>query len=233
MNRLTCSLVARSRARFTFCLVAGLCALVTLTACAATLAPSRTLPAHIQRIYVREFKNSSRMYGLQADLTLFVNDEFLSDGRLDVVQSERSDVRLEGRIKSYKDYNSATGGERFPLVTTAEMVCEVELWDPYDTDRLAPMARYTVPASISYVSDTRRSIEELDVDARARLLKQMATNIFQAVMNGGPDDLSKLEKKAVGKWQQRHNPALREPVMQVPRFPRPGATPVPTPASGK
>ena len=196
-----------------------------LTACAATLAPTRVLPSHIQRVYIPEFRNDSRSYGLQGDLTLYVNDEFLSDGRLDVVQSERADVRLEGRIKTYKEYSSASGGERFPLVTTAEMVCVVELWDPYDTDRVVPLARYTVPAAISFVSDARRSIEEMDVDARERLLRQMAKNILQTVMNSSPEAPTKMEEKAVQRWRERHDPRKREPVMQQPRFPRPAATP--------
>jgi len=151
---------------------------VAMLGCATATPPSRTLPSYIKRIYIPEFRNTSRLPGAQADLTPLVVDEFLADGRLDVVQNERADVRLEGRIKSFRDYSSATSGDRFPLVNTMEMECLIELWDPYDRDRVAPIARYHVPASIQYFSDSRRSIEETKTEARERLMRQMAKNII-------------------------------------------------------
>jgi hypothetical protein len=195
--------------------------LLILTACAGTLAPTRTLPSHIKRVYIPEFRNQSRQYGVQAPLTLAVNDMFMSDGRLDVVARDRADVVLEGRVKSFTDNVAATTGGGFPLITMMEMICIVELWDPYDTDRVAPIARFTVPANIQYISDTRRSTMESETDARQRLYNQMALNIVQAVLTGASDELKPLEKKAVQKWRERHNPAEREPVMNAPRYPKP------------
>lgn len=196
-------------------------ALVVLAACTTVVPPSRTLPEHIKRIYIREFKNSSRLFGAQADLTLAVNDEFMLDGRLDVVQNERADVRLEGRVKSFKEYGSGTSGDRWPLVSTMEMVCLIELWDPYDNDRVMPIARYTVPAAVQYVSDPRRSIMETQTDARERLMSQMAKNIVQTVISGTPESPRPLERKAVQRYQERSHPAQQEPVISEPRFPVP------------
>jgi len=186
--------------------------------------PGRILPEHIKRIYIREFKNQSRLFGAQADLTLYVNDEFMSDGRLDVVQNERADVRLEGTIRRFNEFTNATGGDRIPLFNQMTMECRVELWDPYDSDRVAPIATYTVPATIQYVTDDRRSIAETDAEARDRLLRQMASNIVRAVLTGQPDPRKPSEEKAIRRWQQRNNPAEREPVLTNPRFPKP--TPV-------
>ncbi len=206
-------------ARFVFVLLA-----LVMTCSCSTVPPRRTLPEHIKRVYIPEFRNHSRLYGAQADLTLYVNDEFMSDGRLDVVQDKRSDVRLEGHIKSYRELTPGTSGDRFGMIKTLEMVCTVELWDPYDTDRIAPIARYTVAAAIQYLSDPRRTLAETDTDARERLLRQMAKNIVQAVMTQKPDEPKELEKKRVQKYQQRQGPEGREPVMTTPRFPKP--TPV-------
>ena len=197
-----------------------LCFALILAACAGTLAPTRTLPSHIKRVYIPEFRNQSRQYGVQAPLTLAVNDMFMSDGRLDVVTKERADVVLEGRVKSCSDVPAASSGGDFPLITSMQMLCVVELWDPYDTDRVAPMARYTVQANIQYISDLRRSTMETETDARQRLYNQMALNIVQAVMTGTPEEPKELEKKAVKRWQERHNPAEREPVMNQPRYPK-------------
>lgn len=195
-----------------------------MVACATVTPPTRQLPSYIKRIYIAEFRNSSRLAGAQADLTPLVVDEFLSDGRLDVVQNERADVRLEGRIKSFRNYASASAGDRFPLVNTMEMECIVELWDPYDRDRIAPIARYRVPAAIQYFSDARRSIEETETEARERLMRQMAKNIVNAIIYGTPSELKPIEQKAIGKYQEREGPKRHEPIITVPRFPKPVKT---------
>jgi len=113
--------------------------------------PARTLPSYVKRIYIREFKNNSRVFGAQADLTLYVNDEFMLDGRLDVVQSGRSDVRREGKIKFIREESTGLSSDEFPLISMMQMETIVELWDPYDPDRLAPLYRFNVqqPFSIS------------------------------------------------------------------------------------
>ncbi|MBX7244049.1 MAG: hypothetical protein K1X53_01040 [Candidatus Sumerlaeaceae bacterium] len=182
--------------------------------------PGRVLPEHIKRVYVPEFKNLSRGYGLQANLTLYVNDEFMSDGRLDVVQNGRADVRVEGKIKSFKEV-VASSSDNIPLISTLEMVCLVELWDPYDTDRLKPIASYTVPAAVQYVSDQRRSIMETDTDGRDKLLRQMARNVVQAIITGAPDPEKAVYKKAAEKYNQRNSPEQFEPVMTKPKYPKP------------
>ncbi len=195
--------------------------ILTLAACATVTPPSRQLPSYVKRIYIPEFRNTSRLPGAQAELTPLVVDEFLADGRLDVVQNERADVRLEGRIKSFRDYSSATSGDRFPLVNTMEMECIVELWDPYDRDRVVPIARYHVPAVIQYFSDSRRSIEETQTEARERLMRQMAKNIVNAVIYGKPEEPKPLEQKAVEKYRREEGAKRYEPVISVPRYPRP------------
>jgi len=193
----------------------------------AFVPPQRTLPGHIKRVYVREFKNDSRLFGAQADLTLYVNDEFMSDGRLDVVQSERSDVRLEGKIIRFRDYPSAFGGDEFPLITRMELVVDVELWDPYDPDRLVPLFRYRVPTSVQYISDHRRTISDTDTEARERLLRQAARNIMLAVMEGEPLPPRAIDKANTTRYQERRGTRKYEPVITEPRFPKP------TPVAGR
>ncbi len=195
--------------------------ILAVAGCATVTPPSRTLPSYIKRLYIPEFRNTSRLPGAQAELTPLVVDEFLADGRLDVVQNERADARLEGRIKSFRDYSSASSGDRFPLVNTMEMECVIELWDPYDRDRVMPIARYHVPAVIQYFSDTRRSIEETQTEARERLMRQMAKNIVSTVIFGTPEAPKPLEQKAVEQYRERQGTKRHEPIITVPRFPKP------------
>jgi hypothetical protein len=196
---------------------------------AAIPRPQR-LPTYIKRIYVREFKNNSRWFGAQADLTLYVNDEFMLDGRLDVVQSERADVRLEGKIANFEEIPSGFGGDRFPLISTMRLTCNIELWDPYDSDRLVPIARYSVPTLVQYVSDPRRSISETQTEARDRLLRQAAHNIMWTVMQASPAPDRPIDSASKSAYNRRRGPGKYEPVVTEPRFPKP--TPVSAGSTG-
>ena len=194
------------------------------TVAMAIIPPSRTLPEYIKRVYIREFKNNSSWFGAQADLTLYVNDEFMVDGRLDVVQNDRADVRLEGKITSYKETPRGFGGDEFPLISGISFTCVVELWDPYDSDRLVPIARYTVPTQIQYVSDPRRSISETQTEARDRLLRQAAKNIVWAILQGHPNADRAIDTANKTRYNQRRGTGKFDPVITEPRFPKP--TPV-------
>jgi hypothetical protein len=200
------------------------CAAIALVACSATV-PYRTLPEHIKRIYIPMFQNDSRLFGAQADLTLHVNDEFMLDGRLDVVQNERADVRLEGRIHRFKEWGSHLGGDEFPIVSTMEMTCVVRTWDPYDADRIAPLGQWRVEAVVQYVSDARRSISETQTEARDRLLRQMAKNIVTTVMTTPSSPLKPLQQRGVQRYQERHGKQNYEPTITEPRFPKPTPPP--------
>lgn len=192
-----------------------------MTGCTTAVPATRTLPSHIQRIYVPEFRNQSREFGLQAPLTLEVVDAFLSDGRLDVVDNERADVRLEGVITRFRSFPTALGSDRIPMVETMQMEITVELWDPYDADRVAPLYRFTVPAVIQYVSDTRRSIMETRTEALSRLVQVAAQNIKNAVLTGAPLPLTPLEQGAINNYRTRKGPQNYAPVEVEPRFPDP------------
>ena len=203
-----------------------LVALLMAESVQAIIPAPRSLPGHIQRIYVREFRNNSRWFAAQADLTLYVNDEFMSDGRLDVVQSERSDVRLEGTIVKFREYATGLSGDEFPLISTMEMLIKVQLWDPYDPDRLAPLYVYSVPTVIQYISDSRRTIGETQTEARDRLLRQAAKNVVLNVMQGVPEPKSPLDTKIIDNFNKRRGPAQFEPEITQPRFPKPTPPPV-------
>lgn len=195
--------------------------LFLLSGCCSLVPETRRLPSYINRIYIPEFRNLSREFGLQADLTPATVDRFLEDGRLDVVQNERADVRLEGKIVEFRELPGVLGGDRFPTVDTMQMRVELELWDPYDADRIAPLFRFEVPATIQYISDVRRSIAETRTEAKQRLMDAMAQSIVNAVMYGTPIPLEPTEQRGIERYRERKGPANYEPPTPQPRFPDP------------
>ena len=166
------------------------------------------------------FKNQSGTYGLQAELTQAVVDEFLADGRLKVETNDNADVRIEGTILSFNSITESTTSDNIPIVTRYTMTCLIKLYDSHATDRSVPLARYTVKANTRFISDTRRMINQLETDARAELYDQMAYNITQAVIYGKPDPMTTQEKQALSNYKSKNNPASYEPEMSEPKLPR-------------
>lgn len=72
----------------------------TLTSCGHT--PIRILPEHIKSLYIPFFINQTFQYGLEEVMTNRVIEEFIKDGRLEVVDRELADTELKGTILSYQ-----------------------------------------------------------------------------------------------------------------------------------
>lgn len=201
-----------------------------LTACAAVtvtggIPRGRVLPSYVKRLSIPEFRNRTRTFAMTPDLTLKTQEAFLSDGRLDVDANGKADLRLEGTVTEYREIPGGLQDDRYPIVTNLQMLCQVELWDPYDSDRLAPVFRYEVPAIYTFVSDTRRTVAESRVEAVARLQEAMAANIVNAVINSPPAALKPLQQRAAQRYAERRAPGQYspEPALQ-PRFPDPART---------
>jgi len=65
------------------------CSLLTVIGCSSPYSPApQILPAHIKKIAIRPFVNNTTQYGLEEKLTLRVINEFVRDGRLQVVNKE-------------------------------------------------------------------------------------------------------------------------------------------------
>ena len=74
--------------------------ILNLSSCAHT--PIRTLPEHIKSIYIPIFVNQTFQYGLEEIVTNMVIEEFIKDGRLEVVDRKSADAELTGTIISYE-----------------------------------------------------------------------------------------------------------------------------------
>jgi hypothetical protein len=74
-----------------------------LSGCASPYAPApQILPAHIKKVYIRPIINNTTQYGLEEKLLLRIIDEFVRDGRLEVVNSEdRADGVLVVEVNRY------------------------------------------------------------------------------------------------------------------------------------
>ncbi|MEW6608295.1 MAG: LptE family protein [bacterium] len=71
-----------------------------LSSCAHT--PIRTLPEHITSISIPIFTNQTFQYGLEEIITNMVIEEFIRDGRLNVVDKKLAQAELKGEINHFE-----------------------------------------------------------------------------------------------------------------------------------
>jgi TolB-like protein len=74
--------------------------ILILSSCAH--APMCTLPEHINSIHIPIFTNHTFQYGLEEIITDMVIEEFIKDGRLDVVDKKSAAAELKGDVIFYE-----------------------------------------------------------------------------------------------------------------------------------
>ncbi len=74
-------------------------------------------PSSISKIAMPTFLNETFEYGLEETLTSLVKEEFLLDGRLDIIEENEADLILEGRIDYYLKelLSGAAGAEEYRI----------------------------------------------------------------------------------------------------------------------
>jgi len=153
--------------------------------------PRRSLPNTINALYIPMFANKSYEPGLEELLTRATQEEFLSDGRLDVVSRSNADAVLAGTILSFDITPHVFTRDDFPLSSQISLKVDVALYDPADRERQKPLMTWSdVGLAYPFLSDMRlqtRAIETTpDVDPKEYALRYLAREIVFAVINRAP-----------------------------------------------
>ena len=164
--------------------------LAILTGCYRVL-PSRQLSPQYRRVYVPLFKNHAYEPDIEENVTRFVQERFLADGRLNVTDEQKADLVLEGDITHYGVSPSSFESDDFPSWSEITVISSVTAYDPLDSDRVFPLGTWKgITVRRPYLSNTRRALAEIDVDAKKAALERLASEIVFAVINKVPSDLS-------------------------------------------
>jgi hypothetical protein len=110
-----------------------------VSGCASPYTPApQILPAHIRKIFISPIINNTTQYGLEEKLKLRITDEFIRDGRLEVVNDEaQSNGNLVVEITRYilqpitYDQNLVTQQYKLWILLNAYFVDKVDnvtLW---------------------------------------------------------------------------------------------------------
>ena len=164
-------------------LLAFIAGLIVLAGCAAPYTPApQILPANIRKLYVKPFANNTTQYGLEDKLTLAVVNEFISDGRLSIANTEdEADGILIGEINKYILQ---------PLTMDSNMVTEqYKLWillNVYFVDKANNVTLWSEPnmEGIQIFYDASRPGGITEEEARENIWANLSRSIAKRAIQG-------------------------------------------------
>jgi len=157
-----------------------LISVVVLSGCAMT--PRKvTLPERLKSLYIPMCRNISYQPGIEEYATNYIIEEFVADGRLNVVEKKYADALLEVTLKNYTTPVSVANSDDFPIQKRALVLADVALWEPNETKPTILLKDVT--ASAQYIVDPK--LETLfRGDAKDELMKNFARIVVDSVFYG-------------------------------------------------
>jgi hypothetical protein len=161
-----------------------LSAALALTGC-HTVRPVRTLPHWVRGIYIPMFENMTTEPGLEEVATQLTQEQFLSDGRVRIVQRRDADLILRVRIVEYRVTVDDFANDEVASHSMINMTSEVALFDTIDPH--VPLADLGVIETESrFRSDPRATRYVVKPDANREALRQLAREVVDLTINGFP-----------------------------------------------
>ncbi len=152
----------------------GLIAMSILSMIACGKTPVSVLPTYIKKIAVNNFSNNIVQYGIEDKLTKKVIEEFLRDGRLEIVKAEEADALLTGVIVRYSlepvSYDAQSVIEQYKLyigvdVTFKDQVQGITMWTE---NNIHEDYTYYVTAKAGQLVETENDAQEAVTDLLSR-----------------------------------------------------------------
>ncbi len=149
-----------------------LISILSVTACGKQ--PMSVLPTYIKKIAVNNFSNNTVHYGIEDKLTKKVIEEFLRDGRLEIVKTENADAVLTGVIVRYSlepvSYDAQSVIEQYKLyigvdVTLHDQVQNTTMWTE---SNIHEDYTYYVTAKAGQLVETENDAQEAVTDLLSR-----------------------------------------------------------------
>lgn len=161
-----------------------LAAAVILAAVSCTrIPPERTLPPSVRSVAVPIFINRSAEPGIEEYATIYTQEEFLADGRLDLVRPRDADALINVTITDFGELNSGFNVDRVARGTIIEVRARVAI------SRNVPGqpefgGERVVEARGFYNNDPRSMDFEPKPVGQERALRALAREIVREVLSG-------------------------------------------------
>ncbi len=142
----------------------------------------RTLAEYIRSVYIPMATNNSYEPGLEELLTQLTTDEFLADGRLRVENKAHADITVRITIDKFENTPRSFYSDDFAGTSRLKASTTIEVINNLNGKTMGIFK--DVSASYNYVSDPRRTVYEIEPEAKEELLRTLAKNIVREVLTG-------------------------------------------------
>lgn len=147
------------------------------------LVRQRTLPPSIRSVYVPIAINRTAEVGIDEQLTTFVQEELLADGRLDLANRGRANALVEVTIRRFRRTSFGFDSLRFATSQRIEMEAEVVILENIPgRPRIGGSRRVTTVAIPT--SDPRTTTYEPEPRRMESFLRTAAREIVREVLTG-------------------------------------------------
>ncbi|MCB2153584.1 hypothetical protein KQI84_01755 [bacterium] len=143
----------------------------------------RTLPPSIRSVSVPMFINRSAEPQIEEDATVYTQEEFLADGRLDLVRPEKADAIIDVTIDDFVEESPYLDSDDLPESTQYTITATVEVKRNVPGMPVIGGARQVI-AYGGFNSDKRRVSYEPEPVGKERVLRDFARLIVREVITG-------------------------------------------------
>ncbi len=152
-----------------------------------TFPRTRTLPNSVKTIYIPMAVNRSAEPAIEERMTQFVQEEFLADGRLRLVQRKKADAIVEIEIRKFDAIGSDSGVTDFMTRRDVTVEAKVSIYRNIP-GRPKIGGERKVTAQSGFNSDTRSTGFVPEPDWKDSLLRDFARATVLEVMTGDYKD---------------------------------------------
>ncbi|MFW6172260.1 MAG: LptE family protein [Elusimicrobiota bacterium] len=150
--------------------------------------PMEIVPDHIQTIRIVPFKNETQEMGLSSELTEEVINEFIKDGRLTVVNSDKADSILKGTIIEYTKIPISYDENFIATEFKLNMIINLSYYDNIEKLKLWEDKREGFDGGIEnwvkYYVQQNAEFVETEEEAIQRLVEDTADKILHRTVYG-------------------------------------------------
>jgi hypothetical protein len=164
---------------------AGMLMMLLLSTACERVAPVRTLPKYVRGVYIPMIANQSFEPALEEDATRLTQEEFLLDGRVQVVPRDQADLMVVAEITDWRERASGTSGDDVVENTEYLLTANVRLFEPFDDEK--PLAELpAIRIRENFNTDERSSRYAPEPDRREIILRELAERIVESTIEGFP-----------------------------------------------
>ncbi len=167
--------------RNSLCILSGICVAVMLLCSTGCEQPSLSLiPDRIHTVAVETFSNKTARFGLEEELTRYIIDEFIQDGRLSIAGANQADSLLTGEITKYS-LEPVSYDENY-IVEAYRISVEVDMkYTDLATNKV--LIQEMTPYSVTYyVTPTAGEAVETEKQAQERLASELAQELVNLIL---------------------------------------------------